>query len=263
MSHLCRIGAYDGISGSNTFLLERCCGWNGTLIEANPDNFAALQDRSNRSAVKVHQAICSGGPSHVNFTVGGGVFAGTPRTLYHKFASRATRQGFVPVPCDSLEQVLDRAGQPNDIDFLSLDVEGAEEQVLATVDPARFKLIMFEANLLSPAVRARINATLLQAGHTHVPHLEPWASMVYARVGPSAAAHLIPGSCRTTTLAFGGRSAAQRVPDCSATHQQRIRNKRSNMQNKRVDFTSRETSRAELWEALNATLLPKRTHSKM
>ena len=120
-------------------------------------------------------------------------------------------------------------------------MEGAEEQVLATVDPARFKLIMFEANLLSPAARARINATLMQAGHAHIAHLTPWASMVYARVDASAVAQLTSGSCRT--------SVHSNVPDCSAFKRRG-----------RGDFMGHETSRAELWEALKATL-PRHTHS--
>ena len=36
------LGALDGKKFSNTFMLERCFGWRGILIEANPINFARL-----------------------------------------------------------------------------------------------------------------------------------------------------------------------------------------------------------------------------
>ena len=146
--------------------------------------------------------------------------------------------GTVPVPCDSLERILHGAGQPGDIDFLSLDVEGSEEHVLATIDPARFKLIVYEANLLTSAARDRIHEKLLRAGHAPVRQLVPWGSLVYARLDASAAEKFIPGSCRVAA------NRELRVPDCTAFSGKR----------------AGETSRRELWEALSATLPPKRSN---
>ena len=37
------IGAFDGITFSNTYALEQCLGWGGDLIEGNPQNYALLQ----------------------------------------------------------------------------------------------------------------------------------------------------------------------------------------------------------------------------
>ena len=33
------LGAYDGVTHSNSYMLERCFGWRGVLIEASPSNF--------------------------------------------------------------------------------------------------------------------------------------------------------------------------------------------------------------------------------
>jgi len=40
------LGAYDGKKFSNTWVLERCFGWHGLLIEGSPENFLKL--RNNR-----------------------------------------------------------------------------------------------------------------------------------------------------------------------------------------------------------------------
>ena len=53
-------GALDGLDISNTWMLERCFGWTGLLIEASPSNFAQLR-RSGRSATMVHAALCADG----------------------------------------------------------------------------------------------------------------------------------------------------------------------------------------------------------
>jgi hypothetical protein len=71
------IGALDGFTFSNTLMLERCFGWRGVLIEANPLNFAKL-NASGRPSVKVQSAVCEADkdPSVVEFTVDGGPVAG-------------------------------------------------------------------------------------------------------------------------------------------------------------------------------------------
>ena len=35
--HNCIVGAFDGVTGSNTLMFERDLGWKGILIEGNPD----------------------------------------------------------------------------------------------------------------------------------------------------------------------------------------------------------------------------------
>ena len=51
------LGAYDGLSGSNTFMIEKCLNWTGTLVEANVPNFGMLL-KSNRSAAMVNAGVC-------------------------------------------------------------------------------------------------------------------------------------------------------------------------------------------------------------
>ena len=69
-------GALDGIAFSNTYMLERCFGWRGLLIEGNPASFAKLRE-SGRASTFLHSAVCGASdPPFVEFTVDGGPVAG-------------------------------------------------------------------------------------------------------------------------------------------------------------------------------------------
>ena len=49
------VGAYDGITLSNTFILEKHLGWSGICIEPNPEAFEKL--RANRSCICFPSAL--------------------------------------------------------------------------------------------------------------------------------------------------------------------------------------------------------------
>lgn len=161
------LGALDGLTGSNTYALEKCLNWTGLLIEANPESYAKLQV-SGRSAVRVHSAVCRR-PGYVNVTAHGGVFAGMPSEMsaaYIRSWGRhiPQRDAVVEVPCRSLTSLMQDNGLPSGAEFLSLDVQGAEELVLRAVDPAVFKVIMVEMDGFDKAKEMRIHSLLLKVG---------------------------------------------------------------------------------------------------
>eukprot|EP00316_Scyphosphaera_apsteinii_P002089 CAMPEP_0119298412 /NCGR_PEP_ID=MMETSP1333-20130426/596_1 /TAXON_ID=418940 /ORGANISM="Scyphosphaera apsteinii, Strain RCC1455" /LENGTH=287 /DNA_ID=CAMNT_0007299515 /DNA_START=132 /DNA_END=995 /DNA_ORIENTATION=+ len=147
------IGAYNGVKFSNTFLLEACWNWTGLLIEANPSNFRSLV-RSGRKALMVHAAACSapqGGT--VEFAKHSGLMSGM---------SRGDKSS-VLVPCRPLATLMAEASIWK-ADFLSLDVEGAEELVISTVDPALFKVIVVELDGRNRSKDDNVKARLHAAG---------------------------------------------------------------------------------------------------
>ena len=55
------LGAFDGVHNSNSYLLEKCHGWKGLLVEASPTNYLKLA--SSERAVETSfssTAMCSG-----------------------------------------------------------------------------------------------------------------------------------------------------------------------------------------------------------
>ena len=161
------LGALDGLTGSNTYALETCLNWTGLLIEANPESYAKLKD-SGRSAAKVHSAVCRR-PGYVNVTRYVSVFAGMPTEMpaaYTRAWGRRIpqRHSVVEVPCRSLTSLMQDNGLPSGAEFLSLDVQGAEELVLSAVDPAVFKVVMVEMDGFDKAKESRVHSLLHKAG---------------------------------------------------------------------------------------------------
>ena len=165
------LGALDGVSLSNTFALERCFGWRGVLIEADPKNFKALAKAGRNASHVFHAAVCSESTGSIPIS-SSPIFAATSGSVQHMTAEHAARFNLsavtTNVPCKPLGKFLDAAGFPA-ADFLSLDVEGAELQVLKNANPAAFKVIMVETDGDNPQKEKMVESLLLEAGfgHTH------------------------------------------------------------------------------------------------
>jgi FkbM family methyltransferase len=172
------IGAYRGELLSNTVMLERCFNWKGVLIEANPKNFAVLQQTRGKGPSRlVHSAVCSGDGADgrplptVPFTIDGMAVAGQVGAMSKAYIAR-NRIGdnlsdVVQVPCQSLESILYPPGSSApavDVDFLSLDVEGAEDVVMQTADPKHFQLVLVELDGLHPPKDDRVRRMLMAGG---------------------------------------------------------------------------------------------------
>lgn len=186
------LGAFDGVTFSNTYMLERCFGWTGLLIEASPPNFAKL-NVSGRGAHKLHAAVCgSGGADFVPITLDGGETAGEITTLT-KRRQAVRRKRVAHVRCAPLPTLMAGVGLPR-ATFLSLDVEGGELKVLSNARPADFELVMVET-VSGDAARARSNAAvralLAAAGLRTWPTLRVSGSDVFG--SPGALPVALPG----------------------------------------------------------------------
>ena len=135
------VGANEPRARSQTFHLEQA-GWSGVLIEPQPALAARL--RAERKA-KVFAVACSAPenagrklPLHV-----AGPLSGLDRA---RMAPGAAPEAVIEVPVRTLDSVLEEAGAPAGFDFLSIDVEGHELEVLRGFSIARWRprLILLE-----------------------------------------------------------------------------------------------------------------------
>jgi FkbM family methyltransferase len=157
------IGAGDGRTHSNTFALERDYGWTGIAIEANPSFDEPL--RKNRKCICVSACLSDKVETCDYFCFGhlGGLVAndadnswGKRPTLLRRHADKIVR-----INCQTLEEVLLKADAPRQIQFLSIDIEGAEFRVLKDFP---FHVFSFEAIAVERPTR-KVHDLLSGAGY--------------------------------------------------------------------------------------------------
>jgi FkbM family methyltransferase len=127
------IGGNDGYSQSNTYALERLHGWHGILVEPLPSlcRWARLARR--RSFVFNCACVGPGGPDSIEMLDLNLMSVARGMQDADDEQSRLHRGRAVQVPARPLSDVIEEAGGPR-VDFMSVDVEGAELQVLAGLD---------------------------------------------------------------------------------------------------------------------------------
>ncbi len=142
------VGANDPHARSQTHHLEQA-GWTGLLIEPQPDLADKL--RANRTA-KVFAVACSSADN-----------AGQTLTLHvagplsslnrDRMAPGTVTERTIDVPIRALDQILQEGGAQPGFDFLSIDVEGHELEVLSGFDARRWRpqLILLEDHVESLA----------------------------------------------------------------------------------------------------------------
>ena len=112
---------------SNTRALERDHGWSGICIDGNPNLIPAL---AVRRQCKVVKALVDSSTRKVTFAIKSFLGSGLSyvRRRGDSIPRHASSRQAMTVP---LLQILTDLRAPPTIDFLSLDVEGSEEAVLA------------------------------------------------------------------------------------------------------------------------------------
>lgn len=117
-------GANDPEKLSNTLFYDVCLGWEGLCVEVNPEYHATL--RAKRSCTVVPECI-SDKERTIEFALAG---TGTQSFDLSAPGQKKHRGHTITARCRPLKVML---GERSHVDLWSLDVEGAEMDVLGTV----------------------------------------------------------------------------------------------------------------------------------
>ena len=177
------MGALDGVEYSNSYLFEAALDWNGLLVEVTPPSFEKLRENRPYNAL-VHAGVCEK-RQKVHYYDGGGKYKppyqiseafwnkltvfmsllGSAVAGIVEFSAESFRNRWWPklkddlsnaheIDCYPLQDIIQEQFDSVAIedgyhfDFFSLDVEGAEFQVLKSIDfnQVSFGVIVLEAD---------------------------------------------------------------------------------------------------------------------
>jgi len=142
------IGALDGVLFSNTLVLEKI-GWDGICIEPHPNYFGMLKiNRPKSTCIKTAASDIEGTSEF--FAEPSGLFSSLIKSNTEDPFLKVKMEGFrkINVQTRSMNNIIKNYGQKRKIDFLSVDVEGAELKVLKGLNLSknRPRIMIVEAN---------------------------------------------------------------------------------------------------------------------
>ena len=169
------VGAHDGRAASNTYHLEKCQNWQGVLIEPIMHVYLrSFEIRDPKRNIFFNCALVSNtyNEKTVELLYSGLMTISNESSFLVKewadLGSKFLGNGEVVTPFYSLartlQSVLIEANAPARIDFLSIDVEGAELSVLQGVN---FSDWVFEYILIETAEGSEAFKKLINEGYIH------------------------------------------------------------------------------------------------
>lgn len=175
------IGAQDGISGSNTYMLEKLFGWEGIIVEPSRTYENVLT--KNRKCKIENSAIWSSSGVRFQFADLGHSGLSSLKSLMGEGIHGKTRSEShfeeYEVQTLSLKDLLIKHKAPKVIDYLSIDTEGSEFEIISDFDFGSYliKIITIEHNY-EESQREKIKQKLSSAGYvlkySQISHQDDW-----------------------------------------------------------------------------------------
>jgi FkbM family methyltransferase len=161
-------GASDGINFSNTYLLEQKYNWSGICVEPIKDDYDELT--KNRSCHCCDMAVYSESDKELEFNIYEyNLLSGLGQHIHPYVKNNIRIKKKVIVKTITLNDLLEKYNAPSFIEYLSLDTEGSEYEILSVFNFNKYKfgLIHVEHNS-EETKRQLIKDLLLQNGYTYI-----------------------------------------------------------------------------------------------
>jgi len=161
-------GAADGVALSNSYLLEKEFGWSGILCEPSRSWHEDL--RKNRTCVVDTRCVYSRSGEQIGFSENYiGELSGITEFTgddHHGLIDRTTDS--YQVETISLLDLLKAHDAPKHIDFMSVDTEGSEFEILNAFDFSQYSFGAIAVEHNYTPTREKVKALLLSKGYRQV-----------------------------------------------------------------------------------------------
>ena len=173
------LGAADGITGSNTFILEKFYKWGGVCVEPNP---AFLQSLCGSRNVSICD-LCAYNESGKILP-----FLYSPSKEFYGWNFRAGLENIIEDPGEdciqykvfsiTLNDIFELYQLPKNIDYISLDIEGCEYPVLKGFNFKKYNVNCFTIEYYNDKERKSIQNLMISNGYNletnHYTAQEDW-----------------------------------------------------------------------------------------
>lgn len=160
----------DGVHINNSYFLEKHLGWSGLLFEPNPGYRDLIS--ANRSSPLITKCVSDVANQTVRFRIDNGMLGGivSDDTDNNKSlrGSELKNAEIIEIETTTLLEELDKINAPNLIDFLSLDIEGAEWIALRNFDFNKYKFVCMAIE----RPNEELDMLLEKHGYRQVAHLK-------------------------------------------------------------------------------------------
>lgn len=156
------IGAHDGKTGSNTYFFEKELGWQGICFEPLPHLFSSLQCCRDSVCINACVAAQTGTVTFLHLDSVDEQLSGMCSTYDQRMLNVVLNDlkvyggtcRVLQMPSVRLDDVLAAHGITH-VDFLSLDTEGSELEILKTIDFSAITIdvMTIENNFNEPHIR--------------------------------------------------------------------------------------------------------------
>ena len=160
------IGAGDGVVGSNTFVLEKFYNWQGICVDPNPAFFKSLIGCRDVSIVDLSVDKESGKVKSFLHAQSGDFFGWNFRSGLTEVVNQ-NDHSFVEMKTYtiSLTDLLDWQDAPRDIDYISIDVEGNEYNILQGFNFDKYNVKIFTVEHDFAEQRQKIQKLMNEKGY--------------------------------------------------------------------------------------------------
>jgi len=159
-------GATDGVDLSNTHLLEYGYDWSGILAEPNP-NYHDTLFAERQCAISTHCVYTQTGldlPFMCTSLPQLSRLVDVVPNDHHEATGRRQANEIVQVETITLNELLDSHNAPNHIDYMSIDTEGSELDILESFDWCR-DVAIFTIEHNGTDMRNKLNEILVAKGY--------------------------------------------------------------------------------------------------